>query len=425
MGIMERIRERPVLGVTFDVVERYGNDRGGYLAGAVTFRAFLSLFPLLLLAFSVIGFVLAERPDLRQELAGGLAEQVPGLRVVLGSSIEALVNARAASGVIGVLGLLWTGLGATEAAGFAVSRIFRVRVVNPLWKQKLWSLGTTFGLGLLGLLGLAVVAIVGNLSVEGPAGIALRIAGPAVGLVLDLAFFLVAYRLLTQRNGPPFARLWRGALLAAIGWGVLKVVGTWYVARAVSSSTAIYGTLAGAIGILLLINLAAQLLLLGAELNAVALERSGHRFVDHGERIFVKEESAMGKVRQNGDRSTGELVRSIAADTATLVRKEVELARQEIVEGVTSKVRGAGVLGTAGVLGLIALVFLGITMGAALRIVMAAWLAWLLTAAAFFLLAGIAAAVGLKKLKGGGVAPEKAKESVKEDVRWARAQLKR
>ena len=395
MGVRERIRERPVLGVALDTVERFGRDRGGYLAAAVTYRAFLSLFPLLLLAFSVIGFVLAGRPDLQRGLATGLSEQVPGLRVVLGDNIQALVDARAATGILGVAGLLWAGLGATLSLGF------------------------------LGLVGVAVVAAVGNLSSAAPGDVALMIAGPVVGLALDFALFLIAYRLLTHREGPPMRSLWKGALLAAAGWGGLKIVGTWYVARSVASSTAVYGTLAGAVGILLLIHLASQLLLYGAELNAVVMERSGYRSGDTGESIFVKEEGAMQRVKGNGDRSTGELVRSIAADTATLVRKEVELARQEIVEGVTRKVQGVGAFGVAGALGLVALVFLGLTMGAALSIVLPAWLAWLLTAVTFLALAGIAAVIGLGKLKRGGVAPEKATESVKEDVRWARTQLRR
>ena len=280
MGVKERIRERPVLGVALDTVERFGRDRGGYLAAAVTYRAFLSLFPLLLVAFSVIGFVLAGRPDLHRGLATGLSEQVPGLRVVLGDNLQALVDARAATGILGVAGLLWAGLGATQAAGFAVSRVFRVQPDRPFWKTKVWALGTTLVLGLLGLLGVAAVAAVGNLSPAGPGGAALMIAGPVVGLALDFALFLIAYRLLTHREGPPLRSLWKGALLAAAGWGGLKIVGTWYVARTVASSTAIYGTLAGAIGILLLVHLASQLLLYGAELNAVVMERAGYRSRD-------------------------------------------------------------------------------------------------------------------------------------------------
>lgn len=425
MDLMSRLRGAPVFGPALATLERFGNDRGGYLAATVTYYGFLSLFPLLLLGFSVIGFVLAGDAEAQRDLTASLSESVPGLRLVLGENIDALVDARAASGIVGILGLLWSGLGATEAAGFAVSRVFRVQPYQAFVKRKAWALGTTVGLGLLAIASLAIVAVVGSLSFPGPGDVILRIAGPVVALGLDVALFLLAYRLLTQRQGPRFGRLWPGAILAAVGWGALKIVGTWYVARTVSNSSAVYGTLAGAVAILLLIYLASQLLIYGAELNAVRLEREGHRLGEPGDGTFVKEEMQMQQVRPNGDRSTGELVRSVAADTATLVRKEVELARQEIVEGVMGKVKGAGALGAAAIIGLFALGFLGVTMGVALAIVLPAWLAWLLTAVMFLVLTGIAAAVGLGKLKGGGVAPEKAKENMKEDVRWARAQLKR
>ena len=127
---------------------------------------------------------------------------------------------------------------------------------------------------------------------------------------------------------------------------------------------------------------------------------------------------------KNGHASTPELVRSIASDTATLVRKEVELARQEIVEGVMAKVVGVLSLAVAGILGLIGLIFLGATMASWLSVYIPRWAAWLSTAGAFLVLAAIAAAAGLGRMKK-SVAPKETKRTVKEDVEWAKAQLKR
>jgi YihY family inner membrane protein len=413
----------PIVSFVRDVLDRSGRDRSGYLAATVTYYAFLSLFPLLLLAFSVIGFLLAGNPEMRDELLEGVAAAVPGLRTVMGDSLRSLVEARAASGLIGLAGLLWTGLGATEAAGFAVSRIFRVQPYASFLKRKAWSLGTTLVLGLMAVAALAIVAVVGNVPLQGWAGVGLRVGGLLVSLALDIGLFLVAYRLLTQREGPPFRDLWRGAIFAAVMWGVAKVIGTWYVAGTVSRSGAVYGTLAGAVGILLLLYAASQLLLFGAEINAVALERAGKDLGSVGHPVFVEGDGDMRRT-VNGQRSTGELMRSIASDTATLVRKQIELAKQEAVEGVRAKVTAAAALGAAAVLGLIALTFLGVTMAAALRIVWPAWLAWIVTAGTFLLLAGAIAAIGMARMKRGGVG-EETKRTVKEDVRWAKTQLRR
>jgi len=406
-----------------DVLDRSGRDRTGYLAATVTYYTFLSLFPLMLLALSVIGFVLAGNPGMRDELVENVTAAVPGLQTVMGESLRSLVEARMASGLIGVAGLLWTGLGATEAAGFAVSRIFRVQPYLSFVKRKVWSLSTTLVLGLMAVTALGIVAVAGNLSVEGWAGVALTVGGLLVAFALDLALFLVAYRLLTQREGPPFRDLWKGAIFAAVMWGIVKVVGTWYVAGTVSRSSAVYGTLAGAVGILLLLYAASQLLLFGAEINAVALERAGKDLGKVEHPIFVEGDGDMRRT-VNGQRSTGELMRSIAGDTATLVRKQIELAKQEAVEGVRAKVVAAAALGAAAILGLIALTFFGVTMAAALRIVWPAWLAWIVTAGTFLLLAGAIAAMGMARMKQGGVG-EESKRTVKEDVRWAKTQLKR
>jgi hypothetical protein len=123
--------------------------------------------------------------------------------------------------------------------------------------------------------------------------------------------------------------------------------------------------------------------------------------------------------------STIGLVRSIATDTSTLVRKEIELARQELTEAVKARVVGAAALGAAAIFGLLLVIFLGAAAAAALDLVFARWLSRLIVAGGFLLMAGAAAMFGLRKMKRPPLAPEETKRTVKEDMEWARAQLKR
>jgi len=125
------------------------------------------------------------------------------------------------------------------------------------------------------------------------------------------------------------------------------------------------------------------------------------------------------------ERSTIDLVRAIAGDTSTLVRKQVELARQEVVEGVMAKAKGAAAMAAAGLLALFVIGFLGLAAAYGLDLLMAPWLSRLIVAGGFLLLAAIAALVGIRVMKRRSVAPEETKRTVKEDVEWARAQLKR
>jgi apolipoprotein N-acyltransferase len=120
-----------------------------------------------------------------------------------------------------------------------------------------------------------------------------------------------------------------------------------------------------------------------------------------------------------------ELVRSIATDTSTLLRKEMELARQEIVEAVTARLKAAGSMAAIGVLGMFMLIFLALAAAAALDLVLPGWASRLIVAGAFLLLAVPVALFGLRRLRRPPLAPEETKRTVKEDVQWAKQQLKR
>jgi len=124
-------------------------------------------------------------------------------------------------------------------------------------------------------------------------------------------------------------------------------------------------------------------------------------------------------------RSTLELVRSIAIDTSTLVRKEVELAKHELVEAVMARLQAAGAMAAAGVMGVFMLLFLALGAAAALALVVPAWAAALIVAGGFALLAAPAVLFGLRKLRKPPLVPEQTKRTVKEDVEWAKQQLKR
>jgi hypothetical protein len=126
-----------------------------------------------------------------------------------------------------------------------------------------------------------------------------------------------------------------------------------------------------------------------------------------------------------GDQSTLQLLRSISNDTVTLVRKEVELARQEIVEALVARGKAAAALAAAGVVGLYILAFLGLAAAAALDNVVRPWASRLIVAGGLLLVAGGAAMFGVRRIKRPSMMPEETKRTVKEDVEWAKAQLKR
>jgi MFS family permease len=127
----------------------------------------------------------------------------------------------------------------------------------------------------------------------------------------------------------------------------------------------------------------------------------------------------------NGARGTAQLIRSIASDVSTLVAKQIELAKQEFGEMVGTRAKAIGVFGAAAVLGLFVIGFLGMAGAEALDLVLPRWAAMLIMAAVFGVLAAVAIALARGWLRSGATAPELTQESLKEDVQWAKQQLKR
>jgi Putative Actinobacterial Holin-X, holin superfamily III len=118
------------------------------------------------------------------------------------------------------------------------------------------------------------------------------------------------------------------------------------------------------------------------------------------------------------------LIRSIASDVSLLVRQQKDLARQELGEIAGEKAKGAGLLAAAAVLGLFVIGFLGLAGAEALDLAMPRWAAFLVVGGAFLLLAILAGLIGRRALAA-RTTPERTKETLKEDVEWAKQQLKR
>ena len=126
---------------------------------------------------------------------------------------------------------------------------------------------------------------------------------------------------------------------------------------------------------------------------------------------------------QNG-RSMGEILQSIIADVQEIVRSEFRLAKAEVQEE-TAKVARSGIPLIAGLLlGLYALGFMLLAAVHALSIVVAAWLAALIVGFVVGVVSLILINMGRNRLKGVKVVPEKTIGSMKENVQWARNQIR-
>jgi len=125
------------------------------------------------------------------------------------------------------------------------------------------------------------------------------------------------------------------------------------------------------------------------------------------------------------DQSIGELVKELAAETSTLVRQELDLAKAEMTERGRQASKGAGMLGAAAAVSLLAAGALTACVIVALDLVMATWLAALIVTVVCGAVAGVLAMTGRKQMREAAPpVPEQTIDSVKEDVQWAKTRTR-
>ena len=269
--MLDRLKSLPDrwswLRTVVDVQKRFGELHGGYLAAAVTLAAFLSLFPLMLVAIAVIGFFSANTSDLPSRIIEWLGIPAQGdAAEALTDAIGTAEESKAFASVLGLAGLLWTGLGLVAALEYAYDSVWQVK--GRGWRDKLVGLGWLVGAAVLFVGSIAVTAVVGFL----PAWLApLNLL---VGMGLSFTLFLWSAKVLANRE-VGFRPLIPGALLGAVGLEVLKIVGSIYVPRAVASSSALYGSIGIVFAILAWLFFFGRLLVYSSCLNVVLWER-GH-----------------------------------------------------------------------------------------------------------------------------------------------------
>ncbi|MFL6128550.1 MAG: YihY/virulence factor BrkB family protein [Mycobacteriales bacterium] len=277
-GRLRRERQRrPWLDHLIRAYRRYKSANGDHLAAAITYFSFLSLFPLILLGISVTGFVLANNVGLQQELQDLIRQNVPGdLGRQLSDSVQSLIANRRAIGVVGLLGVAVGGLGWIGNLRTALQLVWSCEQVEENFvKAKLGDLLVLVGLGLGILLSVALTAggtaaadqLVRAAGLEGVVGMGTltTVLGYALALTADTVIFAWLFVRLPRRP-VRYRTVLRGALFAAVGYEVLKVVATFYLTRVTDNPT--YGPFASVIGLLIWIDLVSRFLLLAAAWTA-------------------------------------------------------------------------------------------------------------------------------------------------------------
>lgn len=268
-------RRHAWLGFPIAVGYKVFDDRGPYLAALIAHYGFLSLFPLLLLFFSSVGYLLHGDPALQQRLAHSALRGFPIVGPQLRHDIAGFTGSGAGLAV-GIAGSLYGGLGIMQAAQAAFNQMYgipRNEQPNPLTSRlRSLALLALLGGGIIATTALTIfVSTVG--SVAGTTiGPGLTILGELLAYALNVALFAGAFQLLTARE-LQWSDVLTGGLIAAASWQLLQAEGTRYLAHRLSHSSELYGSFALVLALLAYIYLQALAAVIGVEVNVVLHHR--------------------------------------------------------------------------------------------------------------------------------------------------------
>jgi len=251
----------------YAVIKKYGDDDAGHQAALITYYGFLSLFPLLLVATSVIDLVAQHNMELRSRLLADINTYFPD---VFGQQLQASVHGSNRTGVALVIGLLFTLYGARGIAdamrgaidhAWAIPRVKR----SGFPKSALKSFSLLLGAG-LGLIFTTTLA-----------GYATGALGKSIGFqvipfvinagLLYLIFMYIFLIGTSRRRSRKDVRL--GAIIATIGLMILQTAGGYLITHEMHNLRGLYGQFALVLVIMFWIYLQAQVFTYAVEINSV------------------------------------------------------------------------------------------------------------------------------------------------------------
>ncbi len=266
-------RRHRVVGFPLGVLYKFFDDQGAYLGTILTYYAFVAIFPLLLIASSVLGFVLEGNEQLQADVLSSALSQFPIVGTQLGQP-EGLTGSTSAV-VVGSVAALYGVLGLGQAAQNAVNVVWAVprnSRLNPVVSR-------LHSVVMLVLAGSAVLAItvassvLTNLEAFGP-DLDTWVKWLTIGasVVINAITMAVLIRLATSQR-PALRSTLPGAVAIALMWQALQTLGSAYVTRVIARASDMNGVFAVVLGLIALIYLACVMAVIGLEINVVLAQR--------------------------------------------------------------------------------------------------------------------------------------------------------
>lgn len=283
----------PVVAFPISVWLRYREDRCYEYAALLSYYGFFSIFPLLTVGVTIIGFLLNDNPTLRDELLDTVFAQIP----VIGDALVREIGGLEGNGVVLLVAVsftLWAGIGVVRVAQDVFNTMWSVSIMRwPSFFPKLLR-----ALGALVIIGGAflvatIVSAIATFALDLP-GVE-RLAGVVVAVIVNSLMLLLVFKVLTVSD-VGWRSLMPGALIGGIAMWLLQLLGGIYINGVILGASDVYGAFATALGLLVWLALVARIVLLAAEVNVVAQKHLWPRSFE-GKNLTEADERSFEEVR--------------------------------------------------------------------------------------------------------------------------------
>lgn len=264
------LRERsPIIDVVVDMLDGWRKHQSGRNASLLSFFFFLSIFPLLLVATTVLGFVLQDNQDLQQRIVDGALDNIPVLGQQLADDPTSLDGSVWVL-LVGLATALWSATKAFVGLQVALDDVWEVDIDEcpGIHVQRGRAI---LGLVIVGVSQIGTLAITGVVNAAGLPGIS-RILLLVAGLVVNVAVIAFIYRFLTSAT-TTWSDVWPGSLAAGISFSLLQYFGSGIVSRITDNAGDTYGQFALVLGLVTWLGFLSISALMSAELNAALIRR--------------------------------------------------------------------------------------------------------------------------------------------------------
>jgi YihY family inner membrane protein len=261
-------QQHKALAIPIAVFKKFTEDQSTNLASMIAFWAFFSVFPLLLVLVTLLGFFLPTGTK------DGVLHQVTAYFPLLNTqSINGLTGSWWAL-IIGIVSALWSGSAVVRTVQQAFNSVWEIPMhERPKFMEKLlrslWVLAT-IGVGLV--VSVLITGFVSGASNTLHLAWFGHLVGYVIAIALDVGLFVAAFRMLTDRDISTRDVL-PGAVLSGFVFWVLQSLSTLIISHYLKNAQSTYGTFATVITMLWWLYITSIVTLLGAQLNVVLKER--------------------------------------------------------------------------------------------------------------------------------------------------------